>query len=76
MKLKISAVSYINAKPFVLGINESGFLADYELQIDDPATCAEKLLNDQVDIGLVPVAILPDMEEYHLLTDYCIGCDG
>ena len=76
MKLRISAVSYLNAKPFVLGIEESGFLKDHELQIDNPATCADKLINDRVDIGLVPVGILLDMQEYHLLTDYCIGCDG
>jgi len=66
----------MNARPFVLGIEESGLLKDYELQIDNPATCAEKLMEDQVDIGLVPVGILPDMQEYHLLTDYCIGCNG
>jgi chorismate dehydratase len=29
-----------------------------------------------VDIGLVPVAILPELDSYHIITDYCIGAVG
>ena len=36
----------------------------------------EKLIRGPVDIGLVPVAILPELNEFHLLTDYCIGANG
>jgi chorismate dehydratase len=25
---------------------------------------------------LVPVAIIPTLKEYHMISDYCIGCDG
>lgn len=46
-----------------------------ELSLDIPSKCAEKLLTNQVDIGLVPVAILPELPEYHILTDYCIGAN-
>lgn len=34
------------------------------------------LLEDQIDIGLVPVSIIPKMSHYQINTDYCIGCDG
>jgi chorismate dehydratase len=34
------------------------------------------LLKDEIDMGLVPVAILPLMEEYHINGDYCIGSNG
>ena len=34
------------------------------------------LLKNQIDMGLVPVAIIPALQEYHLIGDYCIGSDG
>ena len=47
-----------------------------ELLIDYPSNIAQKLLDDEIDIGLVPVAVLPAMTEYHIVSDYCIGCIG
>jgi chorismate dehydratase len=75
-KIKISAVSYLNSKPFIYGIENSDIQKEIDLQLDVPAECAAKLLEDKVDIGLVPVAVLPEMEEYHIISDYCIGADG
>ncbi len=49
---------------------------DVTLLLDYPANIAKLLLHDEVDIGLMPVASLPSMKEYHVITDYCIGCDG
>lgn len=34
------------------------------------------LLNDEIDMGLVPVAIIPKLREAHIITDYCIGAEG
>ena len=34
------------------------------------------LLNDEIDVGLVPVVVIPMMTEAHIITDYCIGADG
>ena len=47
-----------------------------ELVIDYPSKIAEALLNDEIDIGLVPVAIIPEMIDYHIVSDYCISSDG
>jgi chorismate dehydratase len=74
--LKISAVSYVNAKPFVYGIEHSGFLKDYSLSLDVPSVCAEKLKNKQVDIGLAPAAIIPELGEHFIIPDFCIGANG
>lgn len=41
-----------------------------------PADCARKLLNGEVDLGLVPVAIIPELNEAHIVSNYCIGSDG
>jgi hypothetical protein len=47
-----------------------------ELVEEYPAKIADMLLNDQVDVGLVPVAIIPSLQEAHIVTDYCIGAGG
>lgn len=74
--LRISAVSYINAKPFVYGIEHSGLLKDYSLSLDIPSLCAKKLKNDQADIGLAPVAVLSELKNYFIIPDFCIGSNG
>lgn len=73
--IKISAVSYLNTLPFVYGLKNSG-LSGYDLQLDNPSECARKLINGQVDIGLIPIAAIADIDHPHILTDYCIGADG
>lgn len=47
-----------------------------ELTEDYPAKVAEQLLNDEIDIGLVPVAIIPKMKQHFIVSDYCIGAEG
>lgn len=44
--------------------------------MDTPAECAEKLLRGEVDLGLVPVAIIPKLDNATIITDRCIGSDG
>jgi chorismate dehydratase len=69
-------VSYLNTKPLLYGIERSPLLENMELITDHPAGIAAMLLQDQIDVGLVPVAIIPLMEEYHINTHYVIGCNG
>ncbi len=40
-----------------------------------PARIAAMLLNDEIDVGLVPVAIIPKLNEHYIVTDYCIGAE-
>jgi chorismate dehydratase len=75
-RYKISIVNYLNTLPFVYGLQQSGIDQKLDISYDIPAVCAEKLLTRQVDIGLVPVAILAKIPEYHILTDFCIGSNG
>lgn len=73
-KIKISAVSYTNTKPFAYGLDNSPeFLSKVDLVYDIPSVCASKLIDNQVDIGLVPVAALLQVPDYHIVSDYCIG---
>ncbi len=34
------------------------------------------LINKNIDVGLIPVAIISRLKEYHIIGDYCIGSDG
>ena len=75
-RIRVGAVSYLNTKPLVYGL-EKGLLKDtVTLTYDYPGNIAKALLNDEIDVGLVPVAIIPDMMEHHLVADYCIAADG
>jgi len=47
-----------------------------ELTEDYPSRIAAMLLNDEIDLGLVPVAIIPALKEHYIIGDYCIGADG
>ena len=47
-----------------------------DLVEDYPAKIAELLIEGKVDIGLVPVAVIPKLKEWHIVTDYCIGSEG
>jgi chorismate dehydratase len=75
-KIRISAVKYANTYPFIYGLTESGFDKRVILETDHPADCAAKLICGKVDIGLIPVASLSLLKEYHIISDYCIGANG
>jgi chorismate dehydratase len=74
--LRISAVSYLNSLPFVYGIRNSGFLKNIELALDVPSVCAAKLISGRADLGLVPVAAIPLINNAQIVSDFCIGADG
>jgi chorismate dehydratase len=47
-----------------------------ELTMDYPAKIARQLIDGEVDLALVPVAIIPKLKEYHIIADFCIGAEG
>lgn len=73
---RIGAVSYLNTRPFLLGIEQSGLMEQIELTKAYPAQLAQALLDDTIDIGLVPVAIIPLLKDPHYISRYCIGAEG
>lgn len=75
-KIRVGAVSYLNTKPLLYGIEHSPIISEISLITEYPSRIADMLLNDEIDIGLVPVSIIPLMKAYYINTRYCIGCDG
>jgi len=75
-KIRVGAVSYLNTKPFIYGLEHGPIKDEIELLLDYPANLVKMLKSDQIDIGLVPVGALPSLGEYHIISDYCIGTEG
>lgn len=75
-KIRVGAVSYLNTRPLLYGIQHSALIRDIDLVIAYPSRIASLLLEDAIDIGLVPVAVIPEMQEYYINTHFCIGSDG
>lgn len=75
-EIRISAVSYTNTKPFLYGIQNTPIINKIDLSLDIPSDCAQKLIDNKVDIGLIPVAAILNLPEWHIVSDYCIGAVG
>jgi len=75
-KVKVAAVSYLNTKPLLYGFRNHPVMDMMELSMDYPAKIAQQLIDGEVDVALVPVAIIPKLKEYHIIADYCIGAEG
>lgn len=74
-KLKISVVSYLNSKVFIKGLLPFAE-NDFEISLDIPSVCASKLINNTVDIGLIPVAVIPEIKNANIISNYCISANN
>lgn len=72
----MGAVSYLNTRPLLYGIENSPVMAQMDLTLQYPSKLAAQLQEDEIDLGLVPVAVIPLLPEHHIYTDYCIGSKG
>ena len=75
-KIRVGAVSYLNTKPLLYGLQHHAVSESIELMEDYPANLATALQENAIDIGLVPVAVIPKLAEAHIISDYCIGATG
>lgn len=74
--IRISAVSYTNTKPFIYGLQHTPIINKIDLSLDTPADCAQKLIDGKADIGLIPVAATLSLQQWEIVSDYCIGAVG
>jgi len=75
-KIKISAVSYTNTKPFLYGIEHADLQDKIDLRLDIPTDCAANVIDRTVDLGLIPVAAIPLVPDANIIANYCIGSVG
>jgi len=75
-KIKVGAVSYLNTKPLLYGIKRAeALMQQVELIEEYPSKIAGMLVDGSIDVGLVPVAVIPKLNEWHIISDYCIGAE-
>jgi chorismate dehydratase len=64
-KVRIGAVSYLNTRPLVFGVEQGLGAARIELTYEVPAVLAEQLARGALDVALLPIielARIPDLE--------------
>tara|TARA_B100001989_G_C24537995_1_gene465630 strand:- start:768 stop:1496 length:729 start_codon:yes stop_codon:yes gene_type:complete len=72
--LKVCSISYLNSIPFVYGLENSDIGVDLSLEI--PSVCGQKLIKNEVDLALLPVAVIPSLDFAEVVSPYCISSDG
>ncbi|MEY4553006.1 MAG: hypothetical protein RL099_1334 [Bacteroidota bacterium] len=75
-KIRVGAVSYLNTKPLLYGLQQHAVYESIELMEDYPANLARALQENAIDIGLVPVAVIPGLAAPYIISDFCIGATG
>ena len=75
---RVAIVNYLNTKPFLYGIRQHGLdlNTEFEFQYHFPSKCAKAITQGDAEIGLIPVAVLPELHSYEILGTTCIGADG
>ena len=75
-KYQTVAVSYLNTKPLLYGIFQTGLDAEMDIHLEIPSVCAAQLASSAAQIGLVPVGALASIPNAQIISDYCIGAVG
>jgi chorismate dehydratase len=73
-KIRVGAVSYLNTKPLVFGLER---LAPHaELVYDLPSRLADALADGRLDVALIPSIEFLQDPTYMIVSDACIACRG
>lgn len=75
-KIKVSAVSYLNTKPLLYGIEQHKVRERISLDLEYPALIAQHLSEDRTDIGLVSTAALLTVPNAKIISNYGIAASG
>ena len=75
-KTRVGIVSYLNTRPLIYGLQRLPIKNKIELIEAHPASLANLLITGKIDLGLVPVAIIPRLDHYYINGNYCIGAIG
>lgn len=72
--MRIGAVSYLNSKPLIHGLEQ--FAPWAELVLDVPSRLADRLSRGDLDVALIPSIEAFRSAEYCIVSDACIACRG
>jgi len=72
--MRIGAVSYLNTRPLVYGLEQ--LAPQHELLYDLPSRLADQLAAGQLDVALIPSVEYFLNPDYRIVSDACIACRG
>lgn len=73
-KIRIGAVTYLNARPLVFSL--ASFAPQAEIVVDLPSRLADALAAGQLDVAMIPSIEYARRPGYSIISDACIACDG
>lgn len=76
MSVRVSAVSYLNTKPFLHGLTAAASSGDFTVSLDTPAECARRFAANEVQVGLVPVSAFAALPGSEIIAPWCISSLG
>ncbi|MDG2390498.1 MAG: menaquinone biosynthesis protein [Planctomycetaceae bacterium] len=71
--LRVGAVSYLNSKPLIAGLEDSPLC---ELSLDYPSRLADDLADGSLDVALIPSVECLRNPEYEVISDACVATLG
>ena len=75
MLVRVSAISYLNTLPFVYGLMNHPVSEKIEMKLTTPEEAARSLIDGTSDIGIVPSAVIPQLKNGRIISEFCIGAD-
>jgi chorismate dehydratase len=76
-KYNISVVNYLNSIPFIYGLKNHQEIQNWITLVEEnPAQCADSLIQGKTDIALIPAAMILQLKNPHIISSYCIGSVG
>ncbi len=69
-------MSYLNTKPMLYGLQNSMLADQLEVYLDYPSNLVRMLKSNEIDIGLIPVAALPSLGKYQIVSNFGIATEG
>jgi chorismate dehydratase len=75
-KIKVAAVSYLNTKPLLYGIETTNIINQIDLILNYPSKLAQNLKDGLIDMALLPVAAIPHIPNARIVGNYGIAADG
>lgn len=75
MSVRVGAVSYLNTKPLIYGLEKR--LSDSQVTLDLPSRLADQLTSGKLDVALIPsVEFFRGSADWAIISDACIACRG
>ena len=71
--VKVAVISYLNTLPFIYGLQNHPVSKQMELINCVPSEGARLLAKGDADLGIIPVAAIPFIENAKIVSNFCIG---